>query len=164
MEILLGVVVVLLVAVVALQVFLLRAQHKPELELKPLQAQLEAIERAQERAEHVLHEEVGRNRDEFGKQALSNRQELQATLTHEFTAISTAQHSRLELLGQQLAELNHAVDDKLAGVRSTTEARLQAITDSLTLQLGGMRDTVDQVRASLEERELSVILHEAARP
>ena len=129
MEILLGVVVVLLVVVVALQVFLMRAQRRPDLELKPLQAQLEAIERAQERAGRGLREEVGRSRDEFGKQALSNRQELQATLTgfaealtHEITAISTAQHSRLELLGRQMAELNHAVDDKLASVRSTMEA------------------------------------------
>ena len=141
MEILLGVVVVLLVVVVVLQVFLLRAQRKPDLELKPLHAQLEAVERAQERAERGLREEVGRSRDEFGKQALSNRQELQATLTgfataltHEITAISNAQHSRLELLGQEMAGLHNAVDDKLAG----------------------MRDTVDQVRTSLEERITTV--------
>jgi len=141
MEILLAVIVILLVVVVVLQVLSLRAQRKPDLELKPLQAQLEAIERAQERAERGLREEVGRSRDESGKQALSNRQELQSTLTgfaaaltHEITAISTAQHSRLELLGQEMAGLHHAVDDKLAG----------------------MRDTVDQVRASLEERITAV--------
>ena len=181
MEILLGVVVVLLVVVIALQVSLLRAQRKPELDLKPLLGQLEAIERAQERAERALREEVGRSRDEFGKQALSNRQELQATLTgfaaaltHEIAGISTAQQSRLELVGQEMAGLNHGVDDKLAGVRSTMEARLQAMTDSqaqgiadanrtsrqgaeaIGLQLGGMRDTIDQVRASLEARITAV--------
>lgn len=141
MEILLGVLVVLLVIVVVLQALLLRAERKPDLDLKPLQAQIEAIERAQERAERGLREEVGRSRDESGNQALSNRRELQstltgfaATLTHEIGAISTAQHSRLELLGQEMAGLHHAVDDKLAG----------------------MRDTVDQVRASLEERITTV--------
>jgi hypothetical protein len=40
MEILLGVLVVLLVIVVALQLLFLRAQQKPGLELSPLQAQL----------------------------------------------------------------------------------------------------------------------------
>jgi DNA recombination protein RmuC len=161
MEIVLGVVVLLLVVIVVLQILLLR--RRPDLDLKPLEAQLEAIERAQERAEHGLREEVGRNRDEFSKQALSNRQELQATLTmfaagltQEVTAISTAQHSRLELLGQQMADLTHAVDDKLNGVRSTMEGRLQATADSQVQQLGGMRDTVDQVRISLEDRIATV--------
>ena len=46
MEILLGVIVVLLVVVVLLQIFYLRARRKPDLELRPLQVQLEAIERA----------------------------------------------------------------------------------------------------------------------
>lgn len=71
METILAVVVALLVSVVALQIFLLRGQRGPGLDPKPLRAQLEAIERAQERAERGIREEVGRSRDEFGKQAFS---------------------------------------------------------------------------------------------
>jgi uncharacterized membrane protein len=70
MEMLLAFVVILLVVpVLILQILLLRRKAGPSADLAPLLAQTEAVERAQERTERGLREEIGRNREEAARDA-----------------------------------------------------------------------------------------------
>ena len=71
---LLIVTVVLLVVALALLFGLLRRTSQAD--VSALASRLDAFEKAQERAERTLRKEVARSRDEFGKAAREQRQEL----------------------------------------------------------------------------------------
>ncbi len=167
-------VVLLVVPVLILQILLLRRKAGPSADLAPLLARTEAVERAQERTERGLREEIGRNREEAARDANDSRQAIQGALTTFATALrgeigvmSLAQKTQLEIFGAQLAELSRAVDEKLGALRTTVESRLQAVTDSLlqalsdlkhsnredadsvVRQLGAIRDTLDQRLAAV---------------
>ena len=113
METMIGIGIALLVAaVLILQALLLRRKAVPSLDLGPLNARTEAIERAQERTERGLREEIGRNRDEAAREADALRQAMEATLAtfsgglrDEIGAMSSAQKAQLEVFGAQLGEL-----------------------------------------------------------
>jgi DNA recombination protein RmuC len=103
METMIGIGITLLVAaVLILQALLLRRKAVPSLDLGPLNARTEAIERAQERTERGLREEIGRNRDEAAREANALRQAMEATLAtfsgglrDEIGAMSSAQKAQL---------------------------------------------------------------------
>lgn len=73
-DILLIVTVVLLVATVALLLMLLRKVSQAD--TATLVSRLDAFEKAQERTERAVREEVAQSRDEQGKAAKDQRQEL----------------------------------------------------------------------------------------
>jgi len=166
--------ILLAVAVLILQILLLRKKPGPSLDLALLNARTEAIERAQERTERGLREEIGRNREEAAREASDLRQAIQAALAtfssglrDEIGVMSSAQKAQLEVFGAQLGELNRAVDEKLGWLRTTLETRLQAFndllaqalndvnrlhreeSDSVIRQLGAVRDTLDQRLAAM---------------
>jgi DNA recombination protein RmuC len=175
METMLVIVVILLVvAVLSLQIRLLQKKTDPPLDLAPLNARTEAIERAQERTERGLREEISRNREEADRESNALRQATQAALAtfsgglrDEIGGMSSSQKAQLEVFGAQLGELNRAVDEKLGSLRATLETRLQVFNDSLLQalndlnrlnredsdsvvhQLGAIRDTLDQRLAAV---------------
>jgi len=69
--------IVLLVAVVSLLIVILRKTYQTDSSL--ITSRLNAFEKAQERTEHVVREEVAQSRDEMGKTAREQRQELAET-------------------------------------------------------------------------------------
>ena len=167
-------IILLVVAVLILQLLLLRKKTGPSLDLVPLNARTEAIERAQERTERGLREEIGRNREEAARESNDLRHAIQAALAtfssslrDEIGGMSSAQKAQLEVFGAQLGELNRAVDEKLGSLRATLETQLQVFNDSLvqalndlsrlnredsdsaTRQLGAIRDTLDQRLAAV---------------
>jgi DNA recombination protein RmuC len=118
-------------AVLILQILALRKQAPPPLDLTPLHARTEAIERAQERTERGLREELGRSREEASGESRGLRQEV-------LTAI---QQMRTDL------------DQKLEAVRGTVEERLKLLQDDNALKLEQIRRTVDeQLQTTLEKR------------
>src|SRR6516165_4898585 len=81
-------------------------------DIAPLQARLEAIERNEERVERSLREELSRNRDEAANQGKALREEVQASLNafgasvrEQMAETSQGQKNQLELFGGQLAAL-----------------------------------------------------------
>ena len=167
-------IVVLVAAVLIVQVLVLRKKTSPPLDLVPLNARTEAIERAQERTERGLREEIGRNREEASRDANDLRQSIQAALAtfssgirDEIGAMSSAQKAQLEVFGAQLGELNRAVDERLGSLRTTLETRLQEFNDSVVKSITGigavqsaelarLTETTNQkleaVRGTVEER------------
>lgn len=175
METMIGIGIALLVAaVLILQALLLRRKAVPSLDLGPLNARTEAIERAQERTERGLREEIGRNRDEAAREAHALRQAIEATLAtfsgglrDEIGVMSSAQKAQLEVFGAQLGELRRLVDERLGDLRTTLERRLQEFSDSVVKSItaiGALQSTelarltettnlgLEAVRGTVQER------------
>jgi DNA recombination protein RmuC len=147
MEIAILVGIVLLIAGVL--ILLVRNRSAPLLDLGPLLARTEAIERAQERTERGLREEIARNREEAAQKSGELHLTIQGVLAtfssglrDEIGAMSAAQKAQLELFGGQLGELNRAVEEKLAALRSTLDQRLAAVAAENQAKL-------DQIRGEL---------------
>ena len=93
----------------------------------PLQARLEALERAQERTDRTMRDELGRGRQESAAAAASLRDEV--------------------------GKLGEASVRKLEELRATVDAQLNALRGENTQKLDDMRRTVDEkLQATLEER------------
>jgi DNA recombination protein RmuC len=174
METILVIGIILLVAAVILQILLLRKKTGPSLDLAPLNARTEGIERAQERTERGLREEIGRNREEAAREANDSRNAIQTALAtfssglrDEIGAMSSAQKAQLDGFGTHQNEVNRGVDDKLGSLRTTIEERLKGFNDSVVNSITGiaaaqaaelarLTETTNQkleaVRGTVEER------------
>ena len=113
-----------LIALIALAVM---AYRRAGTTPAPLQARLEALERAQERTDRTMRDELGRGRQESAAAAASLRDEV--------------------------GKLGEASVRKLEELRATVDAQLNALRGENTQKLDDMRRTVDEkLQATLEER------------
>lgn len=160
---------VLLVAVGALLLMLLR--NAPEAGAAVLDARLTVFEKAQERTERAVREEVALNRDELGKAGRAQRTELtdgakqlreevvgtlktlSETITQTMGELANVQNSRLETLSAVIAKLSESNENKLEAVRATVEGNLHSMQAENAKQLEQMRQTVDEkLQGTLEKR------------
>jgi len=136
----------LVAAVLILQVLMWRKRAEPSVDLTPLLARLEAIERAQERTERGIREEIGRNREEAARDSSGLRQEVQSALAAQLGPIRTE-------LAAELARLTETTGKKLDAVRDVVQERLKSLQDENTQKLDQIRHTVDeQLQSTLEKR------------
>jgi DNA recombination protein RmuC len=157
-DILLLVVLFLLAAVVIILLRLL--QKSPEAGLAILASRLDALEKAQERTERAIKDEVARNRDELGKAAKELRQEVIATLkgiteatTKTMGELANIQKAQLEAISIAIEKLSELNEKKLEAVRLTLEDKLHSIQIDNAKQLEQMRQTVDEkLQGTLEKR------------
>jgi DNA recombination protein RmuC len=136
----------LVAAVLILQVLMWRRQAEHAVDLAPLLGRLEAIERAEERTERGLREEIGRNREEAARDSSGLRQEVQSALAAQLGPIRTE-------LSAELARLTENTGQKLEAVRGVVQERLKTLQDENTQKLEQIRHTVDeQLQSTLEKR------------
>ena len=129
MDILGIIAVVLLVINTTLLLLLLKKASKAD--AVSLASRLDAFEKAQERTEQAVREEVARNRNELSNATREQRQEL----------------------AQSIKTFGDGVDNKLEAVRITVESKLQTIQTDNARQLEQMRQTVDEkLQGTLEKR------------
>ncbi len=158
-----------LVVAVATLLILLKKGHKDN--TSALTAHLEAIERAQERSERAVREEVTLNRGEQGNAAKEQRMEsaaLAKQLREEVIAtlkgimegnaktmgeLANAQNSKLETMTSGITKLSDSNEKKLEAIRVAVEGKLQNIQTDNAKQLEQMRQTVDdKLQGTLEKR------------
>jgi len=137
-EILLIVVLVILLVVLILQVALLFRKTKAD--LSPVKQVFDDVEKAYERTERNVREEIAKNRDETSSAARQSREELSATLK-----------GVGDTLNKQLVALTQTSDQKLATMRETIEQRLGAIQVGNEKKLDQMRQ--DAATSSQKTRE-----------
>jgi DNA recombination protein RmuC len=139
-DILLIVTIVLLIAVVVLQVLLFF--RKVQIDLAPVAQAFQSVEKAHERTERAVREEVAKNREESSGAARQSREELANTL------------KRVEdSLNKQLGNLSDSNDKRLTDVRTTLETKLKSMQDDNARNLEQMRQTVDEkLQGTLEKR------------
>lgn len=140
-----------LLIAIALLLLLLRKASRADLSL--LAPRLDALEKAQERTERAVIEEVARSRDELGRADREQRQELTQTMTTTMSELAHLQKAQLEAMASAIARLSDSNEKKLEAVRSTVEAGLQSLQTDNARQLEQMRQTVDEkLQGTLEKR------------
>jgi len=146
-------VVLSIVTVLILQVRLLQKQNRtdPSLDLGSLNARTEAIERAQERTERGLRDEISRNREEAARESNALRQATQAALAtfsgglrDEIGGMSSAQRAQLEVFGAQLGAIRDTLDQRLAAVAAENQGKLDQIRAELLTATQHMRTEISE--------------------
>jgi len=139
-NVLLIVAIVLLGVVSALLFMLLKRLSKETPDT--ITPRLESFERAQERSERAVREEVTRSRDEQGH----------AAKEHRIESAGLAKQLREEVIGT-LKGVSDSNEKKLEAIRVTVEGKLQSIQTDNAKQLEQMRQTVDEkLQGTLEKR------------
>ena len=118
---------VLLVVVVALLLLLL--VKTPRAGNPMLDSRLDAFEKAQERTERAVREEVAKSREELAKAAREQRQELTEafkvfgdTSGQRMMEAASVQKVQLDAFSSQLASFTKASVERLDGVRAESAA------------------------------------------
>jgi DNA recombination protein RmuC len=158
-NILLCLTLVLLVIVIVLVARLLK--RSPQTDATPLlQARLDTFEKALERTERLIRDEVIISREEFGRAAKEQRQELAeifktfgGSVTERISDIAGIQKGQLEAMLLAIEKLSGSNEKRLEALRVTVEAKLQSLQTDNARQLEQMRQTVDEkLQGTLEKR------------
>jgi DNA recombination protein RmuC len=155
-EILLGVVVVCLLAVIGLQVALLL--RKVGVDLSPLQHTLQGIDKSYERVEGAVREEIAKNRSEASAAGRQSREELSNslkavadTLAKRFDALTQATSATLKGVSESLVNNIGEMAKLQKGQLDVFSERLDKLTQSNEQKLDKMRETIEQRLGVLQE-------------
>ena len=151
-DILLIVAVVLLLAAVGLLLMLLR---KPS-QVDALASRLDAFEKAQERTERAVREEVAQSRDELGKAAREQRQELTEafkilgdSVVQRMTDVASMQKGQLDAFSSQLASFAKASGERLDGVRAESATGAKQLREEVIAALKGITEVTTKTMGEL---------------
>lgn len=122
--------------------------------------QLAMLEKAQERMEKSIREEIALNREESIRSAKLAREEMthslhaqMQTLVKQISEMGNQQKNLLDSFARQLSELTQVNEKKLEKVRETVEQKLMALQEDNNKKLEQMRATVDEkLNETLEKR------------
>lgn len=152
----------LLAAAAILEIVLLALilRRKMSIDLTPIDRRLDSFEKAQERAERTLREEVAKGREESANQARLLREEvgrsikaLNDSVLRVIGEMTTVQKLQLETFGTQLGRLTESHETKAEALRTAVEAKLESVREDNAKQLEQMRQTVDEkLQGALEQR------------
>jgi DNA recombination protein RmuC len=127
--------ILLLIAVIVMQVVVLRRPAATD--LSPVLLRLDSLEKSHERAERSVKEEIARNRQESTEQGRALREEVQVSLKNStdslvqgVDSISGAQQQRLEDFASQLNALTTATDTSASQLRSEVTNGLHVTKES----------------------------------
>ena len=165
-EILGFLIVILMLIVIGLLWALLRRQStiNPTV-IEPMLEDLQsAHEKAQERTERTVRDEMGRNREEAATLARQSREELAGslknvgdTLNQQLLGLTKTNLEKLdamrETVEQRLQRVQTDSGQRLDALRATLDDKLKAIQQDNTAKLEQMRQTVDEkLQGTLEKR------------
>ncbi len=153
-EIMLIVNLVLLVAVLTLLILLLRKASNASSPL--LASRLDAFEKAQERTERAVREEVAQSRDELGKAAREQRQELTEgfrvfgdSVVQRMTDVASLQKVQLDAFSGQLSSFAKASGERLDGVRAESALGAKQLREEVVATLGKISETLNTTMSGL---------------
>ncbi len=153
-NILLILTVVLLLVVVALLLILLRKSSQTDASV--LASRLDAFEKAQERTERTVREEVAQSRDEMGKAAREQRQELIEALktfgdsvVKRMMDVASMQKGQLDDFSSQLASFAKASGERLDAVRAESAIGAKQLREEVVATLSSISDTITKTMSGL---------------
>jgi len=153
-DILLIVTVVLLVAAVVLLLMLLRKASQAD--SSALASRLDAFEKAQERTERAVREEVAQSRDELGKAAREQRQELTEafktfgdSVVQRTMDVASMQKGQLDAFSGQLASFAKASGERLDGVRAESATGAKQLREEVVATLSSISETITKTMSGL---------------
>ncbi|MDZ4343618.1 MAG: DNA recombination protein RmuC [Candidatus Binatia bacterium] len=157
-DILLIVTVVLLVAAVALLLRLLGKSSQADASV--LASRLDAFEKAQERTERAVREEVAQSRDELGKAARVQRQELTEafktfgdSVVQRMMDVASMQKGQLDAFSGQLSSFAKASGERLDGVRAESATGAKQLREEVVATLSSLSETITKTMKDLAVAE-----------
>jgi DNA recombination protein RmuC len=158
-QIMLIVTIALLSAVVALQVAQLF--RRAQIDLSPVQQAIQSVEKAHERAERAVREEIAKNREELANAARRSREEMGNTLKGIGDSLNKLLGAVRETVEKRLGALQEANAKKLDEIRLESGASAQktrqevskVITDFVSWQRGQFASVVDQLKTLTDSNE-----------
>jgi DNA recombination protein RmuC len=151
-DILLIIAVVLLIAAVVLLLMLLRKASQVDV----LASRLDAFEKAQERTERAVREEVAQSRDELGKAAREQRQELTEafkifgeSVVQRMMDVASTQKGQLDAFSSQLASFAMASGERLDGVRAESATGAKQLREEVIAALKGITEVTTKTMGEL---------------
>jgi DNA recombination protein RmuC len=144
-------VVLLIVSAVLLLVLLKRTSR-----VDGLASRLDAFEKAQERTERAVREEVAQSRDELGKAAREQRQELTEALkifgdsvVQRMMDVAGMQKGQLDAFSSQLASFAMASGERLDGVRAESATGAKQLREEVIATLKGITEATTRTMGEL---------------
>lgn len=157
-DILLIVTVVLLVATVAILLMLLKKVSQAD--TATLASRLDAFEKAQERTERAVREEVAQSRDEQGKAAKDQRQELTEafkifgdSVVQRMMDVASIQKGQLDAFSGQLTSFAKASGERLDGVRAESATGAKQLREEVVGTLKNISETMAKTMKDLAVAE-----------
>jgi len=156
-ELLIG---LLLLVSAAIGLLLLLLKRSGDASAGPQLARLDGLDRALEKSERSLREELGRLREELAQQLRDGREEQGSGLAsfgeaqlRRMTEIAAFQRSQLDTFSNQLKTLTQMNEGRLEKLRETVEGQLKSLQEDNSRKLEQMRATVDEkLHETLEKR------------
>jgi DNA recombination protein RmuC len=159
-DILLFVVIALLVAVVIVLFMLFRKSSQADSSV--LASRLDGFEKSQERIERAVREEVAQNRDELGKSAKEQRQELNEafktfgdSVVQRMTDVASMQKGQLDAFSDQLGSFAKASGERLDGVRAESATGAKQLREEVVATLKGISETITKTMSGLASAQQS---------
>lgn len=157
-DILLIVTIVLLVATVAILLMLLKKVSQAD--TATLASRLDAFEKAQERTERAVREEVAQSRDEQGKAAKDQRQELTEafkifgdSVVQRMMDVASIQKGQLDAFSGQLTSFAKASGERLDGVRAESATGAKQLREEVVGTLKNISETMAKTMKDLAVAE-----------
>jgi DNA recombination protein RmuC len=162
--------VILLLAVVAFLIMLLRKTSQADAPV--LASRLDTFEKAQERTERMVREELSQSREELGKAAREQRQELTEafktfgdSVVHRMMEVATMQKGQLDAFSDQLASFAQASGEKLDGVRVESATGAKQLREEVVATLSSISETMAKTikdLATAEKNQLEAFTEQIA--
>lgn len=148
------VILVLLIAAVILLLMVLRKSSRTEAPL--LASRLDAFEKAQERVERAVREEVALSRDEQGKAAREQRQELTGafktfgdSVVQRMNDVAGMQKRQLDAFSSQLDSFAKSSGERLDGARTESSAGAKQLREEVVATLSSISETITKTMGGL---------------
>jgi DNA recombination protein RmuC len=145
---------VLLIVVIALLLVLYRktSQNDPAV----IVSRLDSFEKAQERTERAVREDVAKSREELGKAAREQRQELMEafktfgdSVVQRMMDAAGVQKGQLDAFSEQLAAFARESGERLDGVRAESATGAKQLREEVVATLKTLSETVTQTMGAL---------------
>ena len=153
-NIMLILILILLVASIALLFMLLKKASQAG--YSGLDSRLDAIEKAQERTERAVREEVAQSRDEMGKAAKEQRQELTETfkilgdtVAQRMMEVASVQKGQLDTFSDQLGSFSKASGERLDAVRIESATGAKQLREEVVATLSSISETMTKTMSGL---------------
>lgn len=157
-DILLSMTLVLLVVIAALLILLLRKAAQAN--ASELAARLDTFEKAQERIERAVREEVAQNREELGKAAREQRQELTEafksfgdSVVQRMMDVATLQKGQLDAFSDQLMVFARESGERLDLARAESATGAKQLREEVVATLSTISETTTQTMKDLAAAE-----------
>ena len=163
--------VVLAGAVVVLQIVILR--RRATVDLSPVEQAFAAVEKAQERTERAVRDEIARNREEGAALSRQSREELAGslknvgdTLNKQLIGVTQSNLEKLDLMretveqrlqrvqtdsGQRLEQIRQQTSADARQMREDTAASLKSFNESVEKKLEVLRTAIDDKLKAIQQ-------------